>query len=297
MLRRIQVFAGVAVLLAGAAIRVQAAQINVGNAVGGPGQQVTITVTLVTEGDVVAATQNDIVFDPAIVDLPMVSSCRINPTISNLSEECQNDPTSGPCKALSRNLGDCPGAAGCPQLCTGGTNDGQSCSTVADCPGGGTCDADPAFDGFKRFRGLVFTTDNTNPITDQAEFEIYTCTFNLTGDVGESAVLNNINVGGSDSSGAPVDTTGGNGQIDIVGAPTDTPTATETPTVPEPTATNTPVPPTATNTPVPPTATNTRGAGSDDDDGCQIVALERSNSGWVLLLPAAALLWLRRRSR
>ncbi|MGH7785620.1 MAG: MYXO-CTERM sorting domain-containing protein [Candidatus Binatia bacterium] len=74
--------------------------------------------------------------------------------------------------------------------------------------------------------------------------------------------------------------------------PTFTPSVTHTPdgsaTV---TATATPTPP------PPPTATNTRRPKPHEDDGCQIVAPTTSPRGWMLLAPAALLLWVRRRNR
>jgi MYXO-CTERM domain-containing protein len=73
--------------------------------------------------------------------------------------------------------------------------------------------------------------------------------------------------------------------------PTSTPTVTETPSVGV-TATSTATP---TNTKK---ATNTPGGSTGhDDDGCAVTAPASSASGWMLLLPAAALLWIRRRSK
>jgi len=86
--------------------------------------------------------------------------------------------------------------------------------------------------------------------------------------------------------------TGQAGQIQVVVPPTATVTPTNTPV---PTATSTsPVTftPTKTNTPLP-TATSA----AKDDDGCQIVSGKQGSTGWLLLFPAAALLWRRRRSR
>jgi hypothetical protein len=72
--------------------------------------------------------------------------------------------------------------------------------------------------------------------------------------------------------------------------PTVPPTSTITPTPPVPTATSTA---TITNTPLP---TNTRPpGGGDEDDGCQIGAPGSSGSAWMLFVPAALLVWLRRR--
>jgi len=86
--------------------------------------------------------------------------------------------------------------------------------------------------------------------------------------------------------------TGAAGEISVVVPPTATVTPTNTPV---PTATSTSpatLTPTKTNTPLP-TATSA----AKDDDGCQIVSGQQGSTGWLLLFPAAALLWRRRRSR
>jgi hypothetical protein len=240
---------------------VHAVQINVGSAtIGTAGGQVAIPVTLVSEGQQVAGTQNDIVFDPDQADLARVQDCVINPAISDRAEGCEDDPTSGPCKQLNRNLADCPAAQGCP---TGS-------------------------EGLRRFRAIILSLANTTAIPDGV---LYTCTFNVASGLAEGTMieLQNLNFGSSNPGGQPLTTTGANGVIEIIGVPpTDTPT-------PQPTSTNTPRP---TDTRPPPTATNTPApGGDDDDDGCQIVAPANSSVGWMLLIPVGALLWLRRRSR
>ncbi len=73
-----------------------------------------------------------------------------------------------------------------------------------------------------------------------------------------------------------------------------TPTPTEVITDTPAPATDTPTEVPVTNTPVP-TATQVRN--DADDDSCAIVAPETSSSGWMLMLPMAGLIWLRRRSR
>jgi len=107
-----------------------------------------------------------------------------------------------------------------------------------------------------------------------------------------------------------------NGTITVEGG---VPVATATNTVPPPTATATKPPATATHTPVPPTATATKppatatatkppatatatattaaGIGGSDDDGCQIATRGAGSNGWLLLIPAAALVLIRRRYR
>ncbi len=101
--------------------------------------------------------------------------------------------------------------------------------------------------------------------------------------------------GGSDPDGNPLFIECVDGSITIEEPPTPVPTATATQTdVPTAVATDTPVE-IDTATPRP---TSTRPSGTNvDDDSCAIVAPESSSSGWMLLMPMAALLWLRRRNR
>lgn len=96
--------------------------------------------------------------------------------------------------------------------------------------------------------------------------------------------------GSSDPAGGPLSTTCSDGEVVVV-APTATPTVTVEPTAPpteDATATPTEEP---TEEP-----TNTRPPlGPDDDDSCAVVAPQSNSGGWMLLLPLAGLLWLRRR--
>jgi len=92
----------------------------------------------------------------------------------------------------------------------------------------------------------------------------------------------------SDPDGHTLDVQCMDGQVQVVGptlAPTATATRTQTPTI-----TRTP---TATATPGPPTATPAPG-GSGGGGGCQIGSMRLRHTGWLLLLPTAALLWWRR---
>lgn len=141
-------------------------------------------------------------------------------------------------------------------------------------------------------KALVLSLSNVDPIPDGSV--LYSCTVQLPSDAGCWALTCSA-PGSSDPTGTALDTTCSDGEVCVELPPT--PTATPVP----PTPTDTPVPPTATNTPVAtdtPTPTATRvPSGDEDDDGCQVTAPASSRSGWILLLPAAALLWLRRRSR
>jgi len=237
---------------------------------------VEVAVSMVTNDAGVAGVQNDIIFDPTLVDLEKASSCTINPDIGDRLPACDEDPQEAPCKSLQRNLADCPDAAGCPE----------------------------GSEGLRRFRGIILSTANVNTIPDGV---LYTCEFMVTGTTG-TAVLQNLNVGSSDSTGTALDTIGcdgsvriGGGQVETPTVPAESPTPTETPTIGEPTDTPTEVPPTATQPPAP---TNTSPPIQPtpvptwvDDDGCQIVAPGQTGTGWLLLIPLVGLLWLRRRSR
>jgi MYXO-CTERM domain-containing protein len=149
-------------------------------------------------------------------------------------------------------------------------------------------------------RALVLALDNVDPIpTDSV---LYSCNVNIAeGAADGDYPLTCSNPGASDPDGGALLAECTNGKITVGGGPvTDTPTATptETPTTPAgentPTATNT-APPTNTATA---TRTNTiSGGGGFDDDGCAVVAPAQTGNGWLLILPAAALLWLRRRSK
>jgi len=156
-------------------------------------------------------------------------------------------------------------------------------------------------------RALVLALDNVCPICGTATTEcpavvpcpvvMYTCniSINSTAEPDTDYDLTCSNAGASDPAGNALTTSCTDGKVEVGGidnTPTETPT--NTPILTPPTSTVT-----ATNTPIP---TNTKkptpgGGGGNDDDGCAIVSPVDSHGGWMLLLPAAALLWLRRRSR
>lgn len=147
-------------------------------------------------------------------------------------------------------------------------------------------------------RALVLALDNVDPIPTGSV--LYSCNVNIAEGAEDGTYpLTCSNPGASDPAGGALLAECTNGAIEVgVGPITDTPTATptETPTTPagDPTATNTP-PATSTATA---TRTNTiSGGGGFDDDGCAVVAPAQTSNGWLLILPAAALLWLRRRSK
>lgn len=199
-----------------------AVRVSVGHGIGAPGSTVQIEISLQTNGQAVAGTQNDIVFDPSLVNLTRASDCVINPAIGDRLPECEEDPPTAPCKKLERALADCPAAEGCPE----------------------------GSEGLRRFRGLVFATGNVNPIPSGV---LYTCTFTVTGQIAATATLRNLTVGAADPNGTALETIGGDGSITILGPTATTAAVSATPT-PTATLTYSPVP-TATLTVVIPTET------------------------------------------
>lgn len=151
--------------------------------------------------------QNDILFDTSKVFLPSATACRINAAIGTNSSGCENDPVSGSCKTLSRNLASC-GASPTPPGCEG------QAATVS------------------RFRGIVASTavPSNNFIPDGVV--LYTCDFTIVSASDLPARLTNSNVVASDPFGARLTATGVNGQIGsgTLSTPTPHATATRTPT-------------------------------------------------------------------
>ncbi len=137
--------------------------------------------------------------------------------------------------------------------------------------------------------GIIdFGDFNATPVP---EGQIYTCSFTIPAgasptDTFEFTIMNASYI---IPDGTETDVTDGSsgGTVSVSTEPTATSTPEETAT-PEPT--NTSPLPTATNTKVPST-------GNDEDDGCQVVAPANSSAAWLLMIPAAVLLWQRRRSR
>jgi hypothetical protein len=145
-------------------------------------------------------------------------------------------------------------------------------------------------------RALVLSFSNTSAIPSGSV--LYTCNITIGASASGSLPLTCSNAGASDPGGNALTTTCTNGAVMVGtgGTPTSSPTATPSPTkggVGTPTATVTGKA-TSTRTPiVGPTAPFFK----NDDDACAIVPPASGHFGWTLLLPAAVLLWLRRRSR
>jgi MYXO-CTERM domain-containing protein len=154
-------------------------------------------------------------------------------------------------------------------------------------------------------KALVLSFSNLDPLADGTV--LYSCDIALAGGSAAATLsgatgsytIGCAEPGSSDPSGAPLSTTCSDGTVSIVVpdtptvAPTLTPVPTDTPFVeptdtPEPVATPTEGERDPTNTPREPLF-------SGEDDGCAVVASQPSASGWMLLMPLAGLLWLRRR--
>lgn len=156
----------------------------------------------------------------------------------------------------------------------------RNCTVGTDCTG---------------IRATVISFNPAESDTDIPDGLVYTCNVSVPADaeVGSTILLENQIAGITNVDREDIDVTeaSADGSVEVVPPATSTPTPTDTPAVTA-TSTNTATPEsTATNTPRP------TKAGGDDDDGCQMVAPANTNSGWLLLLPAAVLIWRRRRAR
>lgn len=176
---------------------------------------VEVTVT----GQSVGGTQNDILFDRSIVDLPSVTRCRIAPAISAAHPDCDEEMPLLPCKTMVRDLVDCgatPSAPGCS---------GQSAQTG-------------------RFRAVVAAIAAPNNNTIRSGSVVYTCVFDVVDRSRLPAVLSNANIVISDPYGRRLEASGRNGAIlDVAVEPDPTPTVSPTATAtqtPSATPTRTP---------------------------------------------------------
>jgi hypothetical protein len=137
-------------------------------------------------------------------------------------------------------------------------------------------------------RSLVLSLSNVNPIPDGSK--LYDCAVATGAEEGTFPLVCS-NEGASDPAGGALQTgcTDGAVTVEQVVSPTDTPPVevTNTPTATPTEGGNTP---TRTRTGIIPPI-------NECDDGCAITAPADANAGWLLVLPAAMLLWLRRRAR
>jgi MYXO-CTERM domain-containing protein len=235
------------------------ATIIIGDAQVDGGTLISVDVSLET-GTQVAGTQNDIEFAGVL-------------TIAAKAQGTRMVPDCTPNAAINKGG---TSFAFQPSNCTPGT----------DCTG---------------IRALVLSLSDVEPIPTGSV--LYSCKVDVADTEGGDFPLPCANPGSSDPNGGALSTDCMDGTITVGGGSGGTPTV--TPTNTPPVTGGTP-----TNTAgASPTATRTGGGGggtptrvptapkSFDDDGCAIVAPAQSGSAWMLLLPAAALLWLRRRSR
>lgn len=145
-------------------------------------------------------------------------------------------------------------------------------------------------------KALVLALDNVDPILTGVV--MYTCMVGIATDAVDGEYpLTCTSPGASDPAGGALNAECTSGIVTVGGVvgPTATPTATPVIDTPTPGATST-VTATSTRT-IKPTNTPGGGGGGNDDDGCAVVAPAQSSNAWMLLLPAVALLWVRRRTR
>ena len=145
-------------------------------------------------------------------------------------------------------------------------------------------------------RALVLALDNVDAIPPGSV--LYTCEVAISPNapLGSPFPLQCSNAQASDPEGNALSVDCFDGAVDVPAVltpPTATPPTTP-PTATPPTTPPTATPPTATPPPPPP-ATPPPSLG--DNDSCQVVAPADSQIGWLLLVPVAALFWMRRRSR
>jgi len=258
---------------------------TVNGEVGQSGLSLPVSLSVPNSATLVAGTQNDITFSGGIGAAVEISA-KAGKCSTTKTTACFVD-------------GDCPTG----ETCKGVAPD---CTVNADIDKTGTSFAfqPPNCQGelCTGIRALVLSLSNTDPIPDGSV--LYTCVVNIksTAADGQTYPLDCSNAGASDPDGVALSASCTSGSVVVGGVgPTNTPTNTGAPT-----PTNTPsVVSTATNTPTSastPTITkkptNTPGGSTgNDDDGCAVTAPANGGSGWMLLLPAAALLWIRRRSK
>jgi hypothetical protein len=191
----------------------------------------------------------------------------------------QNDLAFDPKAPIAADSSGNPQCAVNPAIAKGSTSfsfEPQPCTPGTTCTG---------------IRALVFAETNLDPIPTGSV--LYTCTVAIAGDASESYPLMCSRARSGDPDANPLGTACTDGSITVVTA-TATAVPTLTATMPgEATATVTAE---ATNTPAR-SPTSRQALRPADDNSCQIVTGSRSRSAWVLLVPAALLLVVRRRRR
>ena len=232
--------------------------ISVGSATIEPGGagEVDVTLELLDSAAEVTATENEIAFGPEV----QLVNCEQNPDINREASAFSFSPS--------------------------------GCAPGVDC---------------ESMKALILSFSNLDALPDGTR--LYTCNVlgvgggsaaaTISGAASDTFPLNCSAPGSSDPAGAPLSTSCSDGRVDVV-----PPTATQTPTSAPPTPTSAPPTPTSTpeatatatstDTPIIPTIP-TIPPGSADDDGCAVAGPEANDpTGVLLMLPLAALLWLRR---
>jgi hypothetical protein len=323
------------ILVSGSQAHAQGTTITIGSATGPAGGTTSFTVSFSSD-QAIAGTQNNITFDPkaAIATKPNGKpDCTFNPDIDKGASAVSFQGTTA-VKALVLSFDNvcpicgapttgCPAPPACPVVmytcnvtiaadATGSFP--LTCSAAqASTPGGQAVPA-ACTDGMVSV-GEVPTPTNTGGVTPPTPTPTpveTTATATATGGGGGSPTATSTTVvtvptatstGGTGgtatatATGSRVATATATGSQAATATVTGSRPATATPTggtqVATPTITGTRQA-TPTRTGIVPTRRPVR---PTDDDACAIVSPATSASGWMLLLPAAALLWIRRRSR
>ena len=153
--------------------------VNVQPGTGSPNGTATFSVTLSTGGAEVAATQNDITFDP-LTPVAVRTSAGGNCTVT-ITQQCSSDAD---CPILPAPF-DHEACVGSPLHCAVTT--GQSCTTSADCPqvhepcvnqSGPACTVNPTIGkgGFFTFLPHVCSNNATQTCTQDSDCSPGTCT-------------------------------------------------------------------------------------------------------------------------
>jgi len=278
--------------------------IHVGSGSGAQGSTATFDVTLESGVDV-AGTQNDIAFEPK-TRIPLNDEgnpdCTVNPDIRKTATSFAYLPAgctpATDCVGIRAivlsltNVTVIPNGArlySCNVAIAADATDGMhplACTNAnASDPQGGQLETS-CTNGSITVGGVILPTPTTTPATGIATMTATalptTPSVTATATVGTPGATGTVTV--TRTVGTPVAT----GTVTRTGGATGTVTR----TVGTPGATNT-----VTRTSGVSTPTTKPTARVLEDDGCAVVSPTDASNGWMLLLPAAMLLWVRRRTR
>lgn len=172
--------------------------LEIGNAVAVPGDDAEVEIRVDVAASIVAF-QNDIIFDPKLLDLND-KDCSIEPAIGNDLPECSDDLSDAPCKELNRHVLTCAEA-------------NLSCGEGFVCPP----ECPPGLEEFDKFRALVLNISPDKYRTLIPSGVVYRCRFHVREDVspGTNAPLICANTKGSTEYGTLVPMSCRDGQISI----------------------------------------------------------------------------------